>query len=151
LIVDIDVTKDMRRSAPAGIEATFFRSEPYAGKSKGKDISLLPRRELAPQPLEAAVHLELLVGLPPIQARNDDGEFLHHFVGVDDATGVRVEGNHVQVGSQKLAIAIDDVGPGGNSVGIAKRTGGGLLGKSVLDKTAADQNKPADEGADQNA
>ncbi len=113
LIVDIHVAENMRRSARAGIEATFFRSEAYAGKAKGQDVSLLPRRSWRRNHWKPLSILEFL--WVSLQSRLDDEcEFLHHFVGVDDATGVCIEGDHVQVGSKELAVMIDDVGPGGD-------------------------------------
>src|SRR5204862_6967882 len=58
LIVDVDVTDDMRNLGAGRIDALVCRQESDAGKSESMDLRALLRRDLALEPYEAALGCE---------------------------------------------------------------------------------------------
>jgi hypothetical protein len=74
LVVDVDVTDDMRRGGTAGIEPAGLGPEADTGNAKCQDLALLLWRKLTPQPLEAGVGGEFAMDPAQIEIGQHGGE-----------------------------------------------------------------------------
>ena len=84
-------------------------------------LRLLARRDLALDPDEALLGAELVAQLARVEVGQHGGEQLDRLVLVDDVARLGEDRDHLDVGRQHLAVAVDDVGPRRRDLGRGRR------------------------------
>ncbi len=110
LIVDIDVTDQMRDFVAVRVVALVLLEETDARYSLPVDFALLFRRDVALEPDEAALGRQPLAQLLGVEIGQVGGQKLDRLVDVDQPARFGIERRHPHVGRQDLAIAVEDVG-----------------------------------------
>ena len=93
------------------VDALVLGQEADARDAEAVHLGLLARRDLALDPDEALLRAELLAQLARVEIRQHGGEELDRLVLVDDVARLGEDRDHLDVGRQHLAVAVDDVGP----------------------------------------
>jgi len=113
LVVDIDQTDQMRDFGAGGVNALVLAQEADAGNAEAMNFLLLQRRDFALQPDEALLRRQPVAHFAGVEIRQCRGQKLDRFVLVDDPARLAEQAGRLDVGGEHLAIAVDDIRPGG--------------------------------------
>jgi hypothetical protein len=111
LIVDIDVTNDVRELVAVWIDALVFGQESDARNAEAVNLLLLRRRDVPLEPGKTAFRAEPLAHLAAVEVRQHAGQELGRLVGIDDAARLREQRRRFDIGGENFAIAVEDIGP----------------------------------------
>ena len=129
LVVDIDMTQDVRSFIAARIVALVLRQEADARQALAIDRALLLRRDVALEPDKAALRREPLAQFVGIEIGQIGGEQLDCFVHVDQPARLGIKRGHAHVGRQHFAVAVENVrARSGDGVAAADPMGAAALG-----------------------
>ena len=114
LVVDIHQADQVRDLGAIRIDALVLVEKADPRNAELVDVLLLLRRDLAPQPGEAALAVaEPLAHLLGVEVRHDGGQQLHRLVDVDQPLRLAEQRGHPYVGREDLAAPVENVGPRG--------------------------------------
>src|SRR6266436_8603563 len=111
LIVDIDVTNDVREFVAVRIDAFVLSQEADARNAEAVHFTLLGRRDVPLEPGKTALRSEPLAHLAAVEVSQHTGEEFGCLVGIDDAPRLREQGRGLEVGCENFAVAVEDIGP----------------------------------------
>ena len=140
-IVDIGEAEHVRGGVGVRIDALVLGQEADARDAEAMHLGLLARRDLALDPDEALLRAELVAQIRGVEVRQHGGQQLDRLVLVDDVARLGEDRDHLHVGGQHLAVAVDDVGPGRGNLG---RSGTAHLAR-VLARHGEIDEPPADQ------
>ena len=99
----------------------------------------LLRRDLAPQPDEAAPHGQALAHFRGVEVGDHGGQQFDRLVLVDDPVRLAEQRGRAHVGRQDFAVAVEDVGPRGrHRVGRIGAPHRGVVGRRIHHQPAGD-------------
>ena len=124
LVVDIHVADLVRDHRPVGIDALVLGEEADAGNAEPVDLLLLLGADLALEPDEAALRRQALAHFVGVEIGQHRGEQFLRLVHVDELARLGEQRRRLHVGGEDLAVAVEDVGPGGGERVLRRRCGG---------------------------
>ena len=89
-----------------GIDTAIFLDEAEAGQTEFVDLTLLPRRQLAPDGHKSPSLLQPLAQLRGVDVREHACDLLDQLVPIDHPRRVRIEGSSLDVGGEQPAVAV---------------------------------------------
>ena len=125
--VDIGEADQVRGERAVRIDALGLRLEIDAGQAEAVDRLLLARRQVALQPDEAAVGVELGGGRGDVEVRQHRVQHLRGLVRILHLARVGIERGGGEAGRQHHAVAVDDVGAVGLDLGLRHHRGLGAV------------------------
>src|SRR5258706_3728386 len=111
LIVDIDVTNDVREFIAVRIDAFVLSQESDAWNAEAVHLPLLGRRDVPLEPGKTALRSEPLAHLAAVEVSQHTGQEFGCLVGIDDAPRLREQRRGLQIGRENFAVAVEDIGP----------------------------------------
>src|SRR5260370_643716 len=111
LIVDIDVTNNVREFVAVRIDAFVLGQESDARNAEAVHFTLLGRRDVPLEPGKTTLRSEPLAHFATIEVRQHARQELSCLVGIDDAAWLREQRWGLEVGCENFAVAVEDIGP----------------------------------------
>ncbi len=111
LVVDIDVTDEVRNFSAIRVIALVLVQKTDAWQALTVNLALLLRRDVTPQPDKAALRGKPLAQFGAIEVRQARREPFDRVVDIDETAGLGVERRHAHVGCQDDAVAIENIRP----------------------------------------
>ena len=108
-VVDVDEAEHVGEHPAQWVDPQILALKCDAGEAQAVDGRLLARREVALDPDEAAIALELDLERGAADAGQHGGQLGDRLVGVEHQSGIGVDRRGRQVGGEQHAVAVDDV------------------------------------------
>ncbi len=143
LVLDIDVAELVRDLRAVGIDTLVLGEEADGRNAEAMDLRLLLRRDLAPQPGEAALAAQAQAQIDGVEIGEDLDELGDLALNVEDAARLGIERGPLHVGRQDLAVAVDDLGARGRD-----RVAAAAFGRMTVGRNREDHELAGDDAVD---